>query len=48
LYTFGSGSRYFKVVLGGLGHGSRNDELSPKLVESLSNKKIIDVSCGNY
>ncbi|XP_076233389.1 E3 ubiquitin-protein ligase HERC2 [Calliopsis andreniformis] len=41
LYTWGKG-RY-----GRLGHGDSEDQLTPKLVESLQDYKVIDVACGS-
>ena len=40
LYTWGKG-RY-----GRLGHGDSEDQLRPKLVESLLGYRVIDVACG--
>lgn len=41
LYTWGKG-RY-----GRLGHGDGEDQLRPKLVESLKGYKVVDVACGS-
>ena len=42
LYTWGKG-RY-----GRLGHGDSEDQLRPKLVESLLGYRVIDVACGEF
>jgi len=41
LFTWGKG-RY-----GRLGHGDGEDQLRPKLVESLKGYKVVDVACGS-
>ena len=33
--------------MGRLGHGDVNDQLTPKLIESLVGKHIVDIACGH-
>jgi alpha-tubulin suppressor-like RCC1 family protein len=40
VYTWGCGTD------GALGHGNKTNQLTPKLVEKLKNKKAVDIACG--
>lgn len=41
IYSFGLGS------FGQLGHGTEENELKPRLIESLKGINIVQISCGN-
>lgn len=42
VYTWGSGEN------GALGHGNKQNQVSPKLVNYISNLRCVSVSCGQY